>query len=89
MSNEGSRIPGFYKLSVEERRQRLRLCADLGEEDLAVQVRALHLVVVAEPQPRDARPHERHRRGTPQPADADEEHAGLAPTAHSAASSGK
>jgi hydroxymethylglutaryl-CoA reductase len=35
MSNEGSRIPGFYKLSVEERRQRLRLCADLGEEDLA------------------------------------------------------
>jgi hydroxymethylglutaryl-CoA reductase len=35
MSNEGSRIPGFYKLSVDERRQRLRLCADLGEEDLA------------------------------------------------------
>src|SRR5580693_8730343 len=35
MSNEGSRIPGFYKLSIDERRQRLRLCADLGEEDLA------------------------------------------------------
>jgi hydroxymethylglutaryl-CoA reductase len=35
MSNEGSRIPGFYRLSVDERRQRLRLCADLGEEDLA------------------------------------------------------
>ena len=35
MSNEGSRIPGFYKLSVDERRQRLRLHADLGEEDLA------------------------------------------------------
>src|SRR5580704_14960257 len=34
MSNEGSRIPGFYKLSIDERRQRLRLCADLGEEEL-------------------------------------------------------
>ncbi len=43
MSNEtspppsaaGSRIPGFYRLTVDERRQVLRLRADLSEADLA------------------------------------------------------
>jgi hydroxymethylglutaryl-CoA reductase len=34
MSNDGSRIPGFYRLTVEERRNELRLRADLTEEDL-------------------------------------------------------
>jgi len=34
MSNDGSRIPGFYRLSVDERRRQLRLRADLTEEDL-------------------------------------------------------
>ena len=31
----GSRIPGFYRLSVAERRHVLRLRSDLSEEDLA------------------------------------------------------
>jgi hydroxymethylglutaryl-CoA reductase len=31
----GSRIPGFYRLSVAERRHQLRLRSDLSEEDLA------------------------------------------------------
>jgi hydroxymethylglutaryl-CoA reductase len=35
MSDQGSRIPGFYRLSVAERREILRLHADLGEQDLA------------------------------------------------------
>jgi hydroxymethylglutaryl-CoA reductase len=35
MVNDGSRIPGFYRLSVDERRNLLRLRADLTEEDLA------------------------------------------------------
>jgi hydroxymethylglutaryl-CoA reductase len=34
MSNNSSRIPGFYRLPVEERRKLLRLNADLSEEDL-------------------------------------------------------
>jgi hydroxymethylglutaryl-CoA reductase len=38
MSNEkpdlGSRIPGFYRLTVDERRRQLRLRADISEEDL-------------------------------------------------------
>jgi hydroxymethylglutaryl-CoA reductase len=34
MSNHGSRIPGFYRLSVDERRRELRLRADLTNEDL-------------------------------------------------------
>src|SRR6476646_1754809 len=33
--NTGSRIPGFYRLTVQERRHVLRLRADLSEEDLA------------------------------------------------------
>src|SRR5438552_377300 len=33
-SNQGSRLPGFYKLSVEERRELLRDRADLSELDL-------------------------------------------------------
>ena len=33
-SNDGSRLPGFYKLSVEERRELLRHRADLSEQDL-------------------------------------------------------
>ncbi len=33
-SNQGSRLPGFYKLSVEERRELLRHRADLSEQDL-------------------------------------------------------
>jgi hydroxymethylglutaryl-CoA reductase len=33
--SHGSRIPGFYRLSVAERRQILRLRTDLSEEDLA------------------------------------------------------
>ena len=32
--NQGSRLPGFYKLSVEERRELLRHRADLSEQDL-------------------------------------------------------
>jgi hydroxymethylglutaryl-CoA reductase len=32
---KGSRIPGFYRLSVADRRQELRVRADLSEEDLA------------------------------------------------------
>ena len=36
MSDSTSRIPGFYRLSVEERRQMLRLRADLTEQDLQV-----------------------------------------------------
>src|ERR1700690_788175 len=35
MSNNGSRVPGFYRLSVDERRTELRLRADLTEEDMA------------------------------------------------------
>jgi hydroxymethylglutaryl-CoA reductase len=34
MSNGSSRIPGFYRLAVEERRQLLRLRADLTEQDM-------------------------------------------------------
>src|SRR5262249_52384546 len=34
MSTTSSRIPGFYRLSVDERRQILRLRADLTEQDL-------------------------------------------------------
>jgi len=34
LSNASSRIPGFYRLSVDERRQLLRLRADLTEQDL-------------------------------------------------------
>jgi hydroxymethylglutaryl-CoA reductase len=34
-SSDGSRLPGFYKLSVDERREILRLRADLTEQDLA------------------------------------------------------
>ena len=34
-ANKGSRLPGFYKLSVEERRELLRHRADLSEQDLA------------------------------------------------------
>jgi hydroxymethylglutaryl-CoA reductase len=34
-SPTGSRIPGFYRLSVAERRRELRLRADLSEEDIA------------------------------------------------------
>jgi hydroxymethylglutaryl-CoA reductase len=34
MSNSSSRIPGFYRLPVAERRKLLRLNADLSEEDL-------------------------------------------------------
>ncbi len=34
-SNDSSRLPGFYKLSVEERRELLRHRADLSEQDLA------------------------------------------------------
>src|ERR1700733_9313752 len=30
----GSRIPGFYRLTVEERRQALRVNSDLSEADL-------------------------------------------------------
>ncbi len=33
--NSGSRIPGFYRLPVDERRRLLRLRADLSEQDLA------------------------------------------------------
>jgi len=33
-SENGSRLPGFYKLSVEERRELLRHRADLSEQDL-------------------------------------------------------
>ncbi|HSY41940.1 MAG TPA: hypothetical protein VLA79_20525, partial [Polyangia bacterium] len=33
-SNQSSRLPGFYKLSVEERRALLRHRADLSEQDL-------------------------------------------------------
>src|SRR5450631_2090401 len=33
-SKTGSRLPGFYKLSVEERRELLRHRADLSEQDL-------------------------------------------------------
>src|SRR5260221_14645963 len=33
--NTGSRIPGFYRLTVAERRHVLRLRTDLSEEDLA------------------------------------------------------
>jgi hydroxymethylglutaryl-CoA reductase len=33
-SRDGSRIPGFYRLSVDERRRELRLRADLTEEDV-------------------------------------------------------
>src|ERR1700690_4353894 len=35
MSNNGSRVPGFYRLSVDQRRTELRLRADLTEEDMA------------------------------------------------------
>jgi hydroxymethylglutaryl-CoA reductase len=35
MSKPGSRIPGFYRLSIEDRRQQLRLRSDLSAEDLA------------------------------------------------------
>jgi hydroxymethylglutaryl-CoA reductase len=35
MSKGSSRIPGFYRLPVEERRRLLRLHADLSEQDLA------------------------------------------------------
>jgi hydroxymethylglutaryl-CoA reductase len=34
MANDGSRLPGFYKLSVDERREILRHHADLTEQDL-------------------------------------------------------
>jgi hydroxymethylglutaryl-CoA reductase len=34
MSNGSSRIPGFYRLPVDERRRLLRLHADLSEQDL-------------------------------------------------------
>ena len=34
MSNSSSRIPGFYRLPVEERRRLLRLQADLSEQDM-------------------------------------------------------
>ena len=34
MSNTSSRIPGFYRLPVEERRNLLRLHADLSEDDV-------------------------------------------------------
>src|SRR5580693_9886424 len=34
-SDNGSRLPGFYKLSIEERRELLRHRADLSEQDLA------------------------------------------------------
>ncbi|HVR63203.1 MAG TPA: hydroxymethylglutaryl-CoA reductase, degradative [Polyangia bacterium] len=34
-SNQGSRIPGFYRLTVDERRHALRVRRDLGEADLA------------------------------------------------------
>src|SRR5215468_6381326 len=34
-SGDGSRIPGFYRLSVAERRQALGARSELGEEDLA------------------------------------------------------
>ena len=34
MSNGSSRIPGFYRLPVAERRRLLRLHADLSEQDL-------------------------------------------------------
>jgi hydroxymethylglutaryl-CoA reductase len=34
LSNGSSRIPGFYRLSIEDRRQILRLRADLSEQDL-------------------------------------------------------
>src|SRR5262245_49432062 len=35
MADDSSRIPGFYRLPVEERRRLLRLRADLSEQDLA------------------------------------------------------
>src|SRR6202142_2608388 len=35
MSHNGSRVPGFYRLSVDQRRTELRLRADLTEEDMA------------------------------------------------------
>src|ERR1700709_2558059 len=35
MSDQGSRIPGFYRLSIDARRQELRARADLTSEDLA------------------------------------------------------
>jgi hydroxymethylglutaryl-CoA reductase len=35
LDGAGSRIPGFYKLSVDERRHLLRLRSDLTEEDVA------------------------------------------------------
>src|SRR5678816_2276494 len=34
MSKSSSRIPGFYRLPVEERRRLLRLHADLSEKDM-------------------------------------------------------
>jgi hydroxymethylglutaryl-CoA reductase len=34
MSNGSSRIPGFYRLPVDERRRLLRLHADLSEQDM-------------------------------------------------------
>ena len=34
MSKASSRIPGFYRLPVEERRRLLRLNADLSEQDM-------------------------------------------------------
>jgi hydroxymethylglutaryl-CoA reductase len=34
-SHDGSRLPGFYKLSVDERREILRHRADLSEQDLS------------------------------------------------------
>src|SRR3954469_16604948 len=33
-TNDGSRLPGFYKLSVDERRELLRHRADLSEQEL-------------------------------------------------------
>src|SRR5262245_45927551 len=36
MARPNSRISGFYKLTLAERRRALRLLADLSEEDLAV-----------------------------------------------------
>ena len=34
MSKTSSRIPGFYRLPVDERRKLLRLSADLSEQDM-------------------------------------------------------
>ncbi len=45
MSNDGSRIPGFYKLDIDERYEELRTRFDLSKDDLAVLRNAGHLDV--------------------------------------------